>query len=222
MLLREFILQYGPRAHGLNGSAVWSLYRGLRDLSSLRERGFERVHAGPGGGVRVSPFTAAYLLAGALAGATRGDAATAAWETWHLLGSCPGTGDAAFGDALNTILAHPETAAVVRGVTLLRSPTREARITWLGMADSVFVEDPSAAARARCEEPFRVAATIGGATLRTIAGALSASANENGRPAARSAHRASPRDADERGSSPREPAPRPKPLHSPLSGSTGR
>lgn len=216
MLLREFIRDWGERAHGLNAGAAWSLYRGLRDLEQLRERGFERVKAGPGGGVRVGPFVASYLLVGAMAGASRHAAPALAWDAWHLVGTCSGTRQSVFGDALNSILAHPETAEVVRDVTLFRTPTLQGRIRWVGAADSNFVADSTAAEMAECSGAFRTAAILGGPTLASMALALWVPV-QVGRPAGQS-HRDAPRDAGQRASSQREPASPPPPFHWPLAG----
>lgn len=215
MLLRDFMVEFGARAFGLNPGALWGVYHGLRDRKELREGGFQKVYAGPGGGVRVTPFIVSHLLAGALAGSTRGDAADAAWRVWHLTAPPPITDNALFGGVLNDILADPKLAATVREVQLYRTPTCEAVINWRGKRDaSSFFEDADATERARCDGAFRTAATIGGATLLAVAQTLAAAAINSGQPAGRSGRAAS--RAVEKRDTPREPAVPPKPWVWPL------
>lgn len=91
--------------------------------------------AGPGGGIEVDPFRAAFFLLAVALNGPRKDSAEATWATWHLNqeGSilsgfgddwkptftfCPLTGQHLFGEALRAIVSDP---ALARRVSEVRA-----------------------------------------------------------------------------------------------------
>ena len=98
--------------------------------------------AGPGGGIEVDSFRAAFFLLAVVLNGPRKDSATATWMTWHLnqegsvlsgwggdwkptFTECPLTGQHLFGEALKTIIENEALARRVDEVRVASDRTAE-------------------------------------------------------------------------------------------------
>ncbi|BBK33759.1 hypothetical protein EDC65_3595 [Stella humosa] len=106
------------------------------------ERNLLKGRAGPGGGIEVDPFRAAFFMLAVALNGPRKESASSTWMTWHLIqeGSelsgwgenwrptfrpCPLTGQPLFGEALKAIVSDPVMAKRVQGIRITSDRTAE-------------------------------------------------------------------------------------------------
>ncbi|MBK1660746.1 hypothetical protein [Paracraurococcus ruber] len=138
----HFLTRYSLRLFCLPELPVYEIMLYFANDSDLREGGFQRVRAGPGGGYPATPFTVAFLmLATAWQGLTKGKTTQAGWLLYRLPGECPITGQSLFGHALRRVLSDPAIAETVASVEV-STFYEDARILWKDGMMSRFVRDP--------------------------------------------------------------------------------